>query len=264
MAEGDKLQSYTQDEMDVALAALKATGDLKKAAHFSQVPIGLLRRWSIRKARKPQLPYVPGVRPAPPEELLDDDAPGFLFDAATAVEQWIRHTFLNEDSPLFNPDHEHLQDAVIGVLWTNCPNSRGGKMIAGTAERGGGGQGGKWQKARATLQLYEWFGGVPTFLITLDSLYSAHANDASFMALVEHEMYHCAHKRDEFDDPAYDDDGLPVFTLSGHDAEEFVGVVRRYGVGAAARGVAELVKAASLPASVAIADITAVCGTCKR
>jgi hypothetical protein len=262
--DGEKPETYTQDQIDVALAAFEATGDLKAAAHFSQVPAGLLRRWHMRKTRRPQLPYQPGIRPGPPEEILEDDAPGFLFEPAPDVVQWIRHTFLNEDSPLYNEEHIHLQDAVIGILWTNCPNGRMGQTIASTAERGGGGQGNKWAKARATLQLYEWFGGVPDFLIILDAMYCAHANDASFMALCEHEMYHCGQKKDEFGDPAFNDDGLPIFTMRPHDAEEFVGVVRRYGVGAAAAGVAELVAAAGFAPSVAIADITAVCGTCRR
>lgn len=261
--DSEKPLGYTQDQIDVALAAFEATGDLKAAAHFSQVPAGLLRRWAQRAIRKP-VPFVPGERPFPPEDLLEDDAPGFLFDPAPAVVKWMRHTFLNEDSPLFNEEHRHLQDATIGVLWTNCTNGRMGRIVAGQAERGGTGQGGKWQKARATQQLYEWFGGVPTFLITLDAAYCLQADDASFMALCEHEMFHCGQKRDEFDDLAFDDDGMPIFTMRGHDAEEFVGVVRRYGVGAAAAGVKELVEAAGLTPSVAVVDIASVCGTCRR
>jgi hypothetical protein len=262
--EGEKPAQYSQDQIDVALAAYTVKKDIKAAAHFAQVPPGLLRLWVRRATRKPQLPYQPGVRPGPPEDLLDDDAPGFLFEPAPDLVKWIHHTFLNEDSPIYNDEHVHLMDARIGVLWTNCANGRAGRIVAGQAERGGGGQGGKWAKARATQQLYEWFGGVPHFLITLDALYCAHADDASFMALVEHEMYHCGQKRDEFDDLAYDEDGLPVFTMRGHDAEEFVGVVRRYGVGAAAAGVKELVAAAGCAPFVAVADIASVCGTCKR
>jgi hypothetical protein len=256
---------YTQDQIDVALAALTVRkGDIKAAAHFAQVPAGLLRLWARRADRRPQLPYAPGTWPFPPEFLLENDAPGFLFEPAPDLVAWIHHTLLNEDSPLYNDEHVHLVDARIGVLWTNCDNSRMGKGIVGQAERGGGGQGGKWQKARVTQQMYEWFGGVPHFLITLDALYASQASDASFMALVEHELYHCGQKRDEFDDLAYDDDGLPIFTMRPHDAEEFVGVVRRYGVGAAAAGVADLVAAASLEPSVAVADIASVCGTCRR
>lgn len=261
--DGEKPQAYSQDQIDVALAALASTGDLKAAAYFSQVPAGLLRRWAQRAIRTPAL-FVPGERPFPPEDLLEDDAPGFLFDPAPAVEKWIRHTFLNEDSPLFNEEHIHLQDATLGILWTNVANSKQGRVVVGEAERGGRGQGGKLQKARATQQLYEWFGCIPDFLITLDASYSLQASDAVFMSLVEHEMYHCGQKRDEWGDLAFDDDGIPIFTMRPHDAEEFVGVVRRYGVGAAAGGVAELVAAAGLPPSVAIADIASVCGTCRR
>lgn len=258
-------REYSQDEIEVALAALAVKrGDYKAAAEFADVPAGLLRRWHKRALRRPEQVWEPGQRPFPPEELLDEDAPPFLFEPAPDVEKWLRQTFIDELSPLHNPDHLHLDCAKIGVLWTNCPNSRLGKGIAGTAEKPGGGQGGKWQKARAVLQFYEWFGGLPDFLITLDAMILAAYDDASFMATVEHEMYHCAQKLDMDGLPAFDEDGLPLYRIVDHDFQGFHGVTRRYGVGSAEAGVSQLVEIAQMPPEIAPAEIVAACGTCLR
>jgi hypothetical protein len=257
-------REYSRDEIDVALAALAVSGDYKKAAKFADVPVGLLRRWHKRAIQRPDQIWVPGERPYPPEELLDEDAPPFLFEPAPEVVTWIRQTFLDELSPVHNPEHLHLECAKLAVLWTNCPNSRLGKGIAGTAERLGGGQGGKWQKARALLQFYEWFGHLPDFLITLDAANADSLDDASFMALVEHEMYHCAQALDEERLPSFDEDGLPKFRLVGHDFEGFHGVTRRYGIGAAEAGVVKLIEVARNAPEIARAEIAGVCGTCLR
>lgn len=171
--------------------------------------------------------------------------------------------YIAEGSPLCNEDHEHLRGAHIGVLWTNVQNSKQMKMIAGTAEIPNV-QGSKWIKARAEFQMVEWFGTVPDFLITLYAPYCADADHASFLALCEHECYHCAQAVDVFGEPKFRLTGEPAFAMRGHDAEEFVGVVRRYGVGAAANGVAALVRAANQQPEVAVASITSVCGTCLR
>ncbi|HHP1741547.1 TPA: putative metallopeptidase, partial [Klebsiella pneumoniae] len=53
--------------------------------------------------------------------------------------------------------------------------------------------------------------------------------------------------------------GMPVLKLRGHDVEEFVGVVRRYG---ASKDVQEMVDAANRPAEVAHIDVARACGTC--
>nr|WP_271894430.1 putative metallopeptidase [Phyllobacterium sp. IY22] len=47
---------------------------------------------------------------------------------------------------------------------------------------------------------------------------------------MEHELYHAGQDRDSFGAPKFrKSTGLPVFILRGHDIEEFIGVVRRYG-----------------------------------
>jgi hypothetical protein len=50
---------------------------------------------------------------------------------------------------------------------------------------------------------------------------------------------------DEFGCPKFNrQTGLPVFGMIGHDVEEFVGIVRRYGAGSAAGRTRDLVAAA--------------------
>lgn len=70
--------------------------------------------------------------------------------------------------------------------------------------------------------------------------------------LVEHELYHITQATDDFGAPKFNKEGQPVLKLRGHDVEEFVGVVRRYG---ASVEVQELVDAANRPAEVAQLNI---------
>jgi hypothetical protein len=88
-------------------------------------------------------------------------------------------------------------------------------------------------------------------------------DDASFCALVEHELYHCGQQRNEFGGPKFNSMGLPIFGINGHDVEEFVGIVRRYGVGAAAGQTLALVEAAQRGPEISKATITAACGSCR-
>ncbi|WP_246781251.1 putative metallopeptidase [Rhizobium sp. BK591] len=201
-------------------------------------------------------------RPQPPSNLFDVERLG-AFVPAPDLAEWIEATFLDEASPVFNPDHEHLAHAEIGYLWTAVENSRKGKRVVGQCEIGKPqGAMGKWSRARAELQVIEWFGTVPDFIITLDAEYCRHCGDAEFLALLEHELYHAAQERDAFGAPKFNKmTGLPVFTIQGHDVEQFIGVVRRYG--ADASGVRELVDAARRPPAVARAFIDHACGTCN-
>lgn len=121
---------------------------------------------------------------------------------------------------------------------------------------------GKWARARADMQIKQWFDFVPDFIITLDAEYCRECGDAEFMALVEHELYHAAQETDAFGAPKFSrSTGRPVFTIRGHDVEEFVGVVRRYGADAA--GIRAIVDAANRPPEIARAQIAHACGTCQ-
>ena len=81
-------------------------------------------------------------------------------------------------------------------------------------------------------------------------------------ALVEHELYHIGQRDDGFGAPAFTKDGMPKLGIRGHDVEEFVGIVRRYGAGGGASDTAKLVDAARRAPEVGHADIARACGTC--
>jgi hypothetical protein len=201
------------------------------------------------------------MRPFPPEAIFGLDGPTFM--PASEVGSWVEATFFDPSSPVANPDHEHLAQAHIGFLWTIVENTRKGKRVIGQCEEGKPqGAMGKWSRARAEQQIVEWFGSTPDFIITLDADYCRQCGDAEFMALVEHELYHAAQDTDDFGQPKFSKStGLPVFTVRGHDVEQFVGVVRRYG--ADASGVREMVDAANRPPEIARARIEHACGTCQ-
>lgn len=203
------------------------------------------------------------ARPVPPEALRRS---GALVLPAPDVAAWLRATFLGRGAILHNPDHAHLEHATIGVLWTNVDYTRKQRRIVGLAERlDTMRRAGAWQRARAELQLLQWFGPHGTaldFLLTFSAPYAFEADDASWCALVEHELYHCAQALDPFGAPKFDQLGRPVYDLKGHDVEQFTGVVRRYGADAA--GVTALVKAAAARPLMSSGAIAWACGTCAR
>lgn len=184
------------------------------------------------------------------------------FEPSPALEAWAFETFINEGATLENPDHAHLRMASIGFLWTSTENTKKGRMVIGTAEKGQPqGAVGKWARARAELQIRQWFTQVPDFIITISAPWWVQAGDAERCALVEHELFHCAQDVDAFGAPKFSKStGRPVYVLRGHDVEEFVGVVRRYG--AAATGVREMVDAANAGPEIAAASIAHACGNC--
>jgi hypothetical protein len=206
------------------------------------------------------VPLWRATRPFPPADLING-MDGFAPSDDLAA--WARTSFIDEGAHLQNDDHAHLRHADIGFLWTNVENAKQGRSIVGQAE-GGTPQGamGRWAKARAIAQVHGWFGRVPDFIITIDANYAAICGDAEFCALIEHELYHCAQQRDQFGAPKFKASGEPVWALRGHDVEEFVGVVRRYG--AAATGITALVEVANRGPEIAAARISHICGTCQR
>jgi hypothetical protein len=204
-------------------------------------------------------------RPRPPSDLISMD--GLIatdrFVPAPELTEWIRQAYI-ADGPLYGIHHAHLEQAFIGCLWTNAQNTRQQRRIVGQAEMPERmNKGGKWQKARSEQQLIEWFGGIPHFLLTFDAVYAADCDDASFCALVDHELCHCAQDVDEFGAPKFKKDtGMPIFTMRGHDVEEFVSVVRRFGIQAAGEAATDLVIAAAQTPEIAPVKIAHACGTC--
>ncbi|SCZ74122.1 MULTISPECIES: putative metallopeptidase [unclassified Pseudomonas] len=195
-------------------------------------------------------------RPIPPGSLLE--AVFLELQPAPEIWQWVQSEILADTGSIHNEDHAHLIDANIGVLWASTGFAKQGRIVLGQAEqlmfRAGG-----WQKARQEQQMREWFGEEPDFLITLAADYCAQCSDAEFCALVEHELFHIAHKLDKYGAPAFTQDGMPKLEMRSHDVEEFVGVVRRYG---ASHDVQQLIDAASRPPEVAKINISRACGTC--
>ncbi len=199
--------------------------------------------------------------PEPPRSLLE--VSGFpQFKPAKALNHFIAATILNEQSELFNQDHIHLIAADIGFLWTNWPNKRNMKRVVGEAEMPNP-KGGAWQKARAERQLMDWFGGIPDFVITLSADHRAECSDIEFLALLEHELYHCGHAVDAFGMPRFRrSDGRPIFGIRGHDIEEFNGVVRRYGADAAGMDRVEFVNVVLQGPEIGPVRVRALCGNC--
>ncbi|MBV7482511.1 hypothetical protein KW845_06100 [Bordetella sp. BOR01] len=179
---------------------------------------------------------------------------------APEIRAWVGTQVLDESSELHNPDHAHLAGADLCFLWAASGFAKAGRYVLGQAEqvmfRAGG-----WQKARQEQQMIEWFGRVPTFLITLAADYCASCSDAEFCALVEHELYHIAQLRDPFGAPAFCKDGRPKLGIQGHDVEEFVGVVRRYGPSAE---VSRMLAAAKGKPEVPRLNIARACGCCLK
>lgn len=167
---------------------------------------------------------------------------------------------LSEGGSIHNPDHDHLIDADLVFLWAPGGFTKAMKMVIGQAEevmiRAGG-----WQKGRQEQQFHDWFGRVPSFMITLDASYCAQCTDAEWCALVEHELYHITQALDEFGAPKFSRDGQPKLKIRGHDVEEFVGVVKRYGM---TPDVKRLVDAANAGPELRLNSIAHSCGTCLK
>lgn len=202
------------------------------------------------------------MRPRPPFGLTDTIASAFA--PAPEVLEWALATFIAEDATLLNEEHAHLRSARLGFLWTNVGNARGMHRVVGQCEFQPPNAIGKWQRARAEVQIEDWFGHVPDFLITLDATYAQECDDASFCSLVEHELYHAGQAKDLFGAPKFTKYGRPVFAMRGHDVEEFVGIVRRYGVGSAAGETSALVAAAKRAPEITEANVRHACGTCLK
>lgn len=200
-------------------------------------------------------------RPHPPPLLLKP-AGEDLFVPAPEVADWAFDVFVNDASPLHNPDHAHLVMANVAFLWTNEESERQMNRVVGRAElTKPNPMLDAWAKSRHRAQFRGWFPAedgepwrMPDFLITLYAPFAAQADDATFCAVVEHELYHCALKR-------ITSQGVPVWGIRGHDVEEFVGVTARYGPGASAGKTLEFVRAANRKPLIAAADIRRMCGT---
>lgn len=218
-------------------------------------------------AKQPPRPSL--HRPYPPEAMRFPYPAGSpAFAPAPDVAEWLAATFINDDAPLVNEEHRHLRFARIGVLWSSVGNARHGRSVVGQCETVPiAGSQGRWAKARAAQQIEQWFGtwwqgNEPDFLITLYAPYAAEVDDATFCALVEHELLHAGQEKDADGMPRFTQDGEPKFAMRGHDVETFVCLAARYG--AVEANVAHLVHAALTGPSIGKAAVGWACGTCLK
>lgn len=206
------------------------------------------------------------ARPMPPQGLVwTDEAsePYTRLVPAPEVGLWVQETIISPRGALYNEAHEHLDGADLEFLWASEAFGKQGRSVIGQTEkvmfRAGG-----WQKARQEQQMIEWFGRVPAYTITLAADYCANVDHVGFCMLVEHEMMHLAQDTDSSGSPKFTKAGLPALKIQGHDVEEFIGVVERYGMGPAEGAIARLVAAAGKAPSVGRASIAQGCGNCLK
>ncbi|WP_027921506.1 putative metallopeptidase [Pseudomonas sp. URMO17WK12:I12] len=200
-------------------------------------------------------------RPMPPASILGLSGLsdfGIRLTPAPEVWEWLSSEILADTGSIHNEDHAHLIDADVRFMWASSHFEKQGRTVLGQTEQVAFRAGG-WQKARMEQQMFDWFGDVPAFIITLAADYCDTCSDTDFCALVEHELYHIAQATDKYGQPAFTEEGSPKLKMRGHDVEEFVGVVRRYGASA---DVQALVDAANRPAEVGTLNISRACGTC--
>lgn len=208
-------------------------------------------------------------RPVPPSDIAQvpfhyDDMNHFLvnFLPAPELKEWIWETFIIKDAPLHNKEHEHLtyfDKDLFEVMWATTGFEKAEKTVVGQCEKVMINVGG-WKKYRQELQMLQWFGRVPTYIITIDARYSQLCSDADFCALIEHELCHIGVKRDEDGEMLFSPTtGEPKLYLRGHDVEEFHTVVQRYG---ASESVQKMVDLANDGPTIRKANIAHACGTC--
>ncbi len=207
------------------------------------------------------------ITPFPPTDFIDqaDEEEAIRIVPASDLKNWVVANFLTLGGPLHNPDHDHIAEMLhdnegfLASAWASTAYTRTKRMVLGQCEKVMFQQGG-WKKARQEQQMRDWFGFVPIYLITIDASFCEKANDNEFCALFEHELYHIGVERDSDGEIIYSDHtGLPKHYLAGHDVEEFIGVVKRWG---ANNSVKQLVEVAKNPPFVSDLDISKCCGNC--
>ena len=270
------LTELSDQDRAVALSFLDAAGfgadRYARASRSTGLPQGILKQLDRIDRGEEEDPddivarLVNSVEsmPSPPEHMLDTHDKKIYFEPAPEMTAWILATFVSKDGPLTHKVHKHLVYAPPAVLWTNVPNSRGGNKIAGTASMPANAKGDPWAMAQRKRQLLDWFGKVPEFLITLHAPLWDLSDYRRRLAVTEHEMLHCGHRKDDFGCFRYSrETGKPIFFLKGHDVEVFVHEGERYGVGASSGASMQLFEAWKRAPSVTDAQISEVCGTCK-
>ncbi len=126
------------------------------------------------------------------------------------------------------PEFSHLRDgeAHIEFIMRGHPQVRAGRQILGTCHL---------PQVQGKLKdvflwiLAEKFGTLPDFLIELDAEWWIESGERDREVLVYHELSHAEQAKDKNGEPRFNEEGRPVFSIKGHDIEEFSQVVLRYG-----------------------------------
>ena len=150
-----------------------------------------------------------------------DTAPYSIPDEAT-------HPAIMAERVMQMPEHRHLKDNEVSLGWLmrNGAKVKGGRVILGTVYRP--------QVQGELRDLFAWMldsllGFEPQFLVVLDAAYWSQATPRQREILVFHELSHIKQAENEFGAPKFTKTGEPIYTLRGHDVEEFTDVVARYG-----------------------------------
>jgi hypothetical protein len=199
----------------------------------------------------------------PPEHMQH---PGLGFSRAEALEDFTQRQFLDRSGLFFDPEHGHLTNVFIGILWASSTHVDKGSVKAGTAQLVKRSEPTKWSEAVQQVFLHQMFGAttLPIFRITLHAPTWFAYNDRQRFALLDHELSHCGHAKGAFGEPRFSSTtGQPVWCTNPHDSETFVGTTERWG--AEASGSAGIVRAALKPPRFAWVpgsdlNISAVCG----
>jgi hypothetical protein len=126
------------------------------------------------------------------------------------------------------PEHEHLKDGQprVAFLLRSVPQFEAGRQVLGSVHL---------PKVQGKLKgVFGWmlarmFGELPHFVMILDREFWETRGDRDREILVFHECLHIAQAVDAEGEPRYTEEGEPVWVIRGHDVEEFVETVRRYG-----------------------------------
>lgn len=110
------------------------------------------------------------VRPMPPLEM--EALSHLCISPAEDVWTWITDEILSDTGSIHNEDHAHLLGADIRVMWASSSFEKQGRTVLGQVEQVAFRAGG-WQKARMEQQMRDWFGEVPSFIVTLAADYCA-------------------------------------------------------------------------------------------
>lgn len=202
-------------------------------------------------------------RPMPPVAVLSLESvmAGTTFAAGAELLEWIEAAFIADDGPLSDDRFAHLRDAHIGCLWAAVECNVQGKRRIGQAEIPRAPQGvNAWGRARWEMQLVQWFGKLPDFVLTFDAVWANEAEDRDWCSVVDHELRHCVQATDEFGSPKFHKDGRPVFGIKGHDVEEFRATVERFGIEATGPEAMDFVIAAARGHELNDTRIAQACG----